>query len=127
MREKCRLKNNDINLEEVSRVLGGKTPTDEKEMVIKSYCDSNSGKDTGSGGNFFSGLFGAIAGFIGGVVGGFVGAFAAQGLGSAVGSVASAGAAAVGAFTASGLFQGGVRTGSSANLEGMKANNPIPG
>lgn len=98
-------------------------PSSAKDAVTKSYCDSNSGKDTGgTGGTIFSTIFGALAG----AVAGALTSLATQGLGSALGSVASAGAAAFGSFASSGLFNGGIRTGSSANLEGLKANNPIP-
>lgn len=44
MRDKCRLKNNDINLEYTSRVLELQDPTDQYEAVHKKYCDDNSGK-----------------------------------------------------------------------------------
>ncbi len=44
MREKCRLKNNDLNLEYTYRVLELPDPTDQYEAVHKKYCDDNSGK-----------------------------------------------------------------------------------
>lgn len=97
-------------------------PTASHHGVNKSYCDSNSGKDTGgTGGNIFSTLFGALAG----AAAGALTSLTTQGIGSALGSIASSGAAAFGSFASSGLFQGGIRTGSSGNLEGLKANNPI--
>jgi hypothetical protein len=44
-------------------------PTASHHGVNKSYCDSNSGKDTdGTGGNIFSTLFGAIAGAVSGTL-----------------------------------------------------------
>lgn len=121
MRDKCRLKNNDLNLEYTYRVLELPDPTDQYEAVHKKYCDDNSGKTGGGGGNFFSTLFGAIAG---GVAGALT-SFASQGLVSGFGSLISGGASAFGSFLGSGLFQGGMRVGSQADLEGLKANNPI--
>jgi hypothetical protein len=122
MREKCRLKGNDLNLEFTSRVLELPDPTDNFEAVHKKYCDDNSGKQTEGGGNFFSAIFGAIAGGLAGALS----SFATQGLATGFGSLASAGASAFGSFLGSGLFQGGMRVGSQANLEGLKADNPIP-
>jgi len=107
MREKCRLKNNDLNLEYTYRVLELPDPTDNYEAVHKKYCDDNSGKTTG-GGNLFSTIFGAIAG---GVAGALT-SFATQGIATGFGSIASAGASAFGSFLSSGLFQGGMRVGS---------------
>jgi hypothetical protein len=121
MREKCRLKNNDLNMEFTSRILELPDPTDDYEAVHKHYCDENSGKNEG-GGNFFSTLFGAIAGGLAGALA----SFATQAIGSGFGSVISAGASAFGSFLGSGLFQGGMRVGSQANLDALKANNPIP-
>lgn len=72
MREKCRLKNNDINLEYTSRVLELKDPTDNYEAVHKKYCDENSGRQPGGGGNLFSTIFGAIAGAVSGALTSFV-------------------------------------------------------
>jgi hypothetical protein len=43
-------------------------PTASHHGVNKSYCDSNSGKQTEGGGNFFSALFGAIAGGVAGAI-----------------------------------------------------------
>ena len=105
-----------------SRILEFPDPTDPYEAVHKKYCDDNSGKDTGSGGNIFSTIFGAIFGGVAGALTSLI----TQGIGSAIGSVANAGAAALGSFASSGLFQGGMRVGSAADLEGLKANNPIP-
>jgi hypothetical protein len=122
MREKCRLKGNDLNLEFTSRVLELPDPTDPYEAVHKKYCDDNSGKQTEGGGNFFSAIFGAIAGGLAGALS----SFATQGLATGFGSLASAGASAFGSFLGSGLFQGGMRVGSQSNLEGLKADNPIP-
>ena len=96
-------------------------PTASHHGVNKSYCDSNSGKDTGgTGGNIFSTIFGAIAG----AAAGALTSLATQGIGSALGSVANAGVAALGSF-AGNLFNGGMRVGSTADLNNMKANNPI--
>ncbi len=76
-------------------------PTASHHGVNKSYCDSNSGKDTGgSGGSFFGAVFGAIAG---GITGALT-SLATQGIANGFGSIASAGAAAFGAFSSSGLF-----------------------
>ena len=122
MREKCRLKGNDLNMEFESRILELPDPTDPYEAVHKKYCDDNSGKQPEGGGNFFSTLFGAIAGGLAGALA----SFATQAIGSGFGSVISAGASAFGSFLGSGLFQGGMRVGSQANLEALKANNPIP-
>lgn len=123
MAEKCRLKNNDINLEYTYRLLELPDPSDNYEAVHKKYCDDNSGKTGGgSGGNLFTTIFGAIAG---GVAGALT-SFASQGLVSGFGSLISGGASAFGSFVGSGLFQGGIRVGSQADLEGLKANNPIP-
>jgi hypothetical protein len=44
MREKCRLKGNDLNMEFESRILELPDPTDDYEAVHKKYCDDNSGK-----------------------------------------------------------------------------------
>jgi hypothetical protein len=44
MREKCRLKGNDLNMEFESRILELPDPTDPYEAVHKKYCDDNSGK-----------------------------------------------------------------------------------
>lgn len=114
-------KTENVDLQDTYKVINHPNPTSSGDCVNKSYCDSNSGKDTG-GGNFFSTLFGAIAGGITGAIT----SFTTQGLGTAFGSASSAGAAAFGSFLSSGLFNGGIRTGSSANLEGLKNNNPIP-
>jgi hypothetical protein len=71
MREKCRLKNNDLNMEFSSRILELSDPTDNYEAVHKLYCDENSGKQTEGGGNFFSAIFAAITGGISGALASF--------------------------------------------------------
>lgn len=122
MREKCRLKNNDLNLEYTYRVLELPDPSDQYECVHKKYCDENSGKQTGGGsGNIFAGIFGGIFG----AVAGTLASLATQGIGSVIGSLTGTGAAALGSFAGS-LFNGGMRVGSAADLDRIKTNNPIP-
>ena len=56
-------KTEDVDLTDTYKVINMPNPTATHHGVNKSYCDSNSGKDTGgTGGNIFSTLFGAIAG-----------------------------------------------------------------
>lgn len=59
----------DVDLNSTYKVINMPDPTANHHGVNKSYCDSNSGKDTGgSGGNLFSTIFGAIAGGIAGAL-----------------------------------------------------------
>jgi hypothetical protein len=51
------------------KVINHPNPSASGDCVNKSYCDSNSGKDTvGTGGNLFSTIFGAIAGGVTGAL-----------------------------------------------------------
>lgn len=68
MRDKCRLKNYDINLEEITKITGVKTPEEDDWAVNKKYCDDNSGKDGDGGNSFWGALFGGIAGGVSGAL-----------------------------------------------------------
>jgi hypothetical protein len=111
----------DVDLNNTYKVINMPNPSANHHGVNKSYCDSNSGKDTGgTGGNIFSTLFGAIAG----AVAGTLTSLSTQGIGSALGTLANAGVSAMGSF-AGNLFNGGMRVGSTADLNNMKLTNPI--
>lgn len=98
--DKKHSKTEDVDLTSTYKVINMPDPTASHHGVNKSYCDANSGKDTGGSGNIFSTIFGAIAGAISGALA----SMATQGIATAFGSVASAGAAAFGSFASSGLF-----------------------
>lgn len=113
----CRLKGQDINLEESTKITGVMTPTNDTWAVPKSYCDSNSGKGSApGGGSFFSTLFGAIAGAIAGAITSLV----TQNITNVIGTAVGQGLSAIGSFAQNGLFQSGMRTGGVPDLEKMK-------
>lgn len=91
-------------------------PSSSHHGVNKSYCDSNSGKDTGgTGGTIFGAIFGAIAG----AISGSLTSLASQGITSTLGSLAGSGLAALGSLAGS-SFSSGIRTGSSADWANAK-------
>lgn len=64
-------KTEDVDLTNTHKVVNMPNPSASHHGVNKSYCDSNSGKDTEGGGSFLSTIFGAIAGGLaGGIAGG---------------------------------------------------------
>lgn len=116
-------KNENVNLNNTYRVVNMPAPSAGHHGVNKTYCDTNSGKDPGGGaGSLFGALFGAIAGAISGALT----QLTTQGLAAGFGTIAAQGAAAFGGFLSNGLFNGGMRVGSTSALEGLKQNNPIP-
>ncbi len=70
------------------------------------------------------GILGFLGGLAGGTLSGLLTSLTSQGLASGLGSLFNSGAAAFGSF-AGNLFNGGMRVGSTADLNGIKANNPI--
>ena len=78
MRDKCRLKNTDINLEEEYKITGVMDPTDSDMVVPKSYCDNNSGKQTSPTG---TGIWNFLGGLLGGAISGTLTQLATQGIG----------------------------------------------
>jgi len=70
------------------------------------------------------GVLGFLGGLLGGSLTGLLTSLTSQGLASGLGSLASSGAAAFGSF-AGNLFNGGMRVGSTADLNALKPNNPI--
>ena len=114
-------KNSDINLQNNYRVTNSLDPSAAQDCVTKNYCDQNrSVKDQPTNVN----VLGFLGGLLGGSITGLLTALTSQGLASGVGSLFNSGAAAFGSF-AGNLFNGGMRVGSTADLNGLKSNNPI--
>jgi hypothetical protein len=70
------------------------------------------------------GILGFLGGLLGGSVTGLLTSLTSQGLASGLGSLFNSGASAFGSFLGH-SFNGGMRIGSTADLNGIKANNPI--
>jgi hypothetical protein len=69
-------------------------------------------------------VLGFLGGLLGGSLTGLLSSLTSQGLASGLGSLINGGAAAFGSFIGN-TFNGGMRVGSSADLEGIKPGNPI--
>ena len=115
MREKARLKGQDVDLESEQRVINMPNPSVSHHGVNKTYCDSNSGKSDDPS------LTGLV-GFIGGLLGGAASALAtlsATGVTSTFGNLAASGLVALGSI-ANGVLNTGMRVGSAADWANAK-------
>ncbi len=77
MRDKCRLKFNDIVMDNTYRVRELPEPTENDEAVTKNYCDGNSGKKTGGDG---SGVWSFLGGVASGAISGALSSLAGKGI-----------------------------------------------
>ncbi len=116
MRDKCRLKFNDIVMDNTYRVRELPEPTENSEAVTKNYCDGNSGKqNTGTGGSVWS----FLGGVAGGAISGTLSALAGKGISQMFGTLTGTGLSAIGSLAGNALGSG-MRVGSGADWANAK-------
>jgi hypothetical protein len=116
MKDKCRLKYNDIVMDNTYRVRELPEPTENDEAVTKNYCDGNSGKqNTGTGGSVWS----FLGGVAGGAISGALTTLAGKGIAQTFATLAGSGLTAIGSLAGNALGSG-MRVGSSADWANAK-------